>query len=100
MQVTVARAGATVVVRKTEPSCSTEVQAAPLKPYQPNQRMNTPNAPIGRLWPGKAFTFVTFPEESLLNFPKRGPKSFAPMRAEIPPTMWIAHEPAKSWKPI
>ena len=49
MQVTVAIAGATVVVRNTEPSWSIDVQAAPLKPYQPNQRINTPSAPIVRL---------------------------------------------------
>ena len=49
MQVTVAMAGETVVVRKMEPSCSTLVAAAPLKPYQPNQRINTPRAPINRL---------------------------------------------------
>ena len=46
---TVAIAGATVVVTNTEPSCSTLVHAAPLKPYQPSQRINTPRHPIGRL---------------------------------------------------
>ena len=49
IQVTVAIAGATVVVRKIEPSCSTDVAAAPLNPYHPNQRMKQPRAPIGRL---------------------------------------------------
>ena len=39
-------AGAMVVVTKMDPSCSTLVAAAPLKPYQPSQRMNTPSAPI------------------------------------------------------
>ena len=43
---TVAIAGAMVVVTKMDPSCSTLVAAAPLKPYQPSQRMNTPSAPI------------------------------------------------------
>ena len=42
---TVASAGAIVVVRKIEPNCSTDVAAAPLNPYQPNHRMNTPSAP-------------------------------------------------------
>lgn len=45
IQETVAAPVATVVVRNTEPKLSIEVQAAPLKPYQPNQRMNTPSAP-------------------------------------------------------
>ena len=99
MQVTVAMAGETVVVRKMEPSCSTLVAAAPLKPYQPNQRMNTPRQPSGMLWPGKALTFTILPLASFSNLPMRGPSSFAPMSAERPPTMWMAQEPAKSWKP-
>jgi len=48
MQTKVAIAGAMVVVTKIEPSCSTEVAAAPLNPYQPNQRMKQPKAPIVR----------------------------------------------------
>ena len=43
--VTVATAGATVVVRKICPRKAPSPAAAPLKPYQPNQRMNTPRAP-------------------------------------------------------
>ena len=31
--------------------------AAPLKPYQQNQRMNTPSAPTVRLCPGTARTY-------------------------------------------
>ena len=46
MQETVASAGAMVVVRKMVPSCGTDVAAAPLNPYQPNHRMNTPSAPM------------------------------------------------------
>ena len=46
---TVATAGATVVVKNTEPSVSTSVAAAPLNPYQPSQRMKTPSAAITRL---------------------------------------------------
>ncbi len=72
---TVASAGAIVVVTKIEPSCSTDVAAAPLNPYQPSQRMNTPNAPIVMLCPGIAFTFVIFPFLSFVNFPIRGPKN-------------------------
>ena len=37
--------GATVVVRKMEASSDGVVAAAPLKPYQPSHRMNTPRAP-------------------------------------------------------
>ena len=100
MVTTVAMAGAMVVVTKMEPSSSTEVAAAPLKPYQPSHRMKTPSAPIGRLCPGNAFTFVTLPVLSFTNLPIRGPSIAAPIRAEIPPTMWMQLEPAKSWKPI
>ena len=49
MHVTVASAGAIVVVTNTLPSCSTDVQAAPLNPYQPSQRMNTPRDAATRL---------------------------------------------------
>ena len=100
MHTTVATAGATVVVRYTEPRVATSVAAAPLKPYQPSQRINTPRAAITRLWPGKALTFITLPFLSLSNLPILGPNIQAPIRAQIPPTMWIQVEPAKSWKPI
>ena len=99
IHVTVATAGAIVVVTKMEPSCSTVVAAAPLNPYQPSQRMNTPSAPIGRLCPGKALTLVILPSLSFVNLPIRGPNILAPTSAEMPPTIWIAQEPAKSWKP-
>ena len=46
---TVATAGATVVVRKIEPSVFKSVAAAPLNPYQPSHKMNTPSAPIVKL---------------------------------------------------
>ena len=49
MATTVATDGAIVVVTNIEPISSIEVAAAPLKPYQPSQRMNTPRQPIGRL---------------------------------------------------
>ena len=100
MQTTVAVAGATVVVRKIEPSCSTEVAAAPLNPYQPSQRIKHPRQPRGRLCPGNALTFVILPDLSFTNFPIRGPSIFAPISAERPPTIWMAQEPAKSWNPI
>ena len=45
----VATAGAIVVVTKIDASCSTDVAAAPLNPYQPSQRMNTPSAPSAML---------------------------------------------------
>ena len=62
---TVASAGAIVVVTKIDPSCSTDFAAAPLNPYHPSQRINTPSAPIVILCPGIAFTFVMFPLLSL-----------------------------------
>ena len=86
-------------MRNTDPRSSIVVQAAPLKPYQPNHNMNTPSAPRGMLCPGNAFTFTTLPFSSLTNLPIRGPSILAPMIAEIPPTICIQHEPAKSWKP-
>ena len=42
---TVAVAGAIVVFIKIEAKLSTFVAAAPLNPYQPNQRMKHPKAP-------------------------------------------------------
>ena len=87
IHITVATAGAIVVVTKTEPSCSTEVHAAPLNPYQPSHRINTPRAPIGRLCPGNACTFVILPLLSFVNLPMRGPRIAAPINALIPPTI-------------
>ena len=98
-QETVAIAGATVVVTKIEPSCATVVAAAPLNPYQPSQRIKTPKAPAVMLCPGIALTLITFPFLPVSNLPIRGPKILAPINAEIPPTIWIAHDPAKSWNP-
>jgi len=85
--VTVATAGATVVVRKMEPSSSTVCAAAPLKPYQPSHRMNTPSAPNAMECPGKALTLTILPFSSLVNLPMRGPSIFAPINALMPPTM-------------
>ena len=87
MHTTVATEGATVVVRNTEPSCATLVQAAPLKPYQPSHRMKQPRQPSARLCPGKALILTTLPLSSRTNLPMRGPSSFAPIRAVKPPTM-------------
>ena len=84
---TVAIAGAIVVVTNIEPSSATDVAAAPLNPYQPSHRMNTPSAPIGRLCPGKALTLTISPFSFLVNLPIRGPRIFAPIIAAVPPTM-------------
>ena len=92
---TVAIAGEIVVVRKIDPKSLNDVAAAPLNPYQPNHRMNTPSAPIGILCPGIA---CGLPVRTLY-FPIRGPSILAPISAEIPPTIWIAQDPAKSWNP-
>ena len=90
----VATAGAMVVVRKIELSSDGVVAAAPLKPYQPSQRMNTPSAPSGMECPGMALIFMTFPFLSFTYFPIRGPRMMAPISAAMPPTMWMAQEPA------
>src|SRR5690606_6413011 len=66
----------------------------PLKPNQPSQRMNTPNAPSGKLWPGIELTI--FP----LYLPMRGPSFQAAMKAAVAPVKWTTVEPAKSIKPI
>ena len=94
MVVTVATEGAMVVVRKMAESSEGEVAAAPLKPYHPSHRMNTPSAPRGMEWPGMALTLVTFPVLSVTYLPIRGPSTAAPMRAAMPPTMWMAQDPA------
>ena len=96
---TVATAGAIVVDINIEASWSPVAAAAPLNPYHPNQRIKQPRAPITILCPGKAFTFVIFPFSSLVNLPIRAPTIAAPINAVSPPTIWIAHEPAKSWNP-
>ena len=92
--VQVATDGAMVVVRKMDDSSDTEVAAAPLNPYQPSHRMNTPSAPRGMEWPGIALTFVTLPSLSFTYLPMRGPRTAAPISAAMPPTMWMAQDPA------
>ena len=99
IQDTVATAGAIVVVTKMEPSCEILVAAAPLNPYQPSHKINTPRAPIVKLCPGIAFTLMLPSFLLFVYLPIRGPNSLAPTKADKPPTIWIAQEPAKSWKP-
>ena len=48
MATQVATAGESVVVRNIDARVSESFAAAPLKPYQPNQRMKTPSAPSVR----------------------------------------------------
>ena len=101
MVVRVATAAARFVLKKTRDallmasSLSMATVEAPLKPNQQNQRMNTPRAAMDRLWPRIARGFPSFPY-----LPTRGPRIFAPIRAQTPPTICTAVEPAKSWKPI
>ena len=54
IQVQVATAGAMVVVRKMDARDEVSQAAAPLKPYQPNQRIKQPSAPSVMEWPGIA----------------------------------------------
>ena len=56
MQDTVATAGAMVVVPRIWAICVTSDAAAPLKPYQQNQRIKQPRAPKVSEWPGMALT--------------------------------------------
>ena len=87
IQAKVATAGAIVVVPRICANCVGSDAAAPLNPYQPSHKINTPNAPSGMLCPGNAFTFVIFPSLSFVNLPIRGPKNFAPISADNPPTI-------------
>ena len=52
-----------------------------LKPNHPNQRINVPNAASGKLCPGIALGFPSFP-----NLPILGPQTIAPAKAAQPPT--------------
>ena len=98
MQLTVATAGAIVVVPKMRASSLTSAAAAPLKPYHANHRMKQPSAPSVTEWPGIALE-VMLPSGPFVYLPIRGPRMAAPVSAESPPTMWMTQEPAKSTKP-
>ena len=80
--VTVANAGANVVVAKICAILVTSAAAAPLNPYHPNHKMKHPRAPIVILCPGIAFGLPSLP-----NLPIRGPRKAAPMIAVTPPTI-------------
>src|SRR5690606_18288304 len=66
----------------------------PLNPNQPSQRMKTPNAPSGKLWPG--IVLIALP----LYLPMRGPIFQAAINAATAPVRWTTVDPAKSIKPI
>jgi len=83
----VAIAGAQVVVTNIEASCGPLFAAAPLKPYQPNQRMNTPSAPRVKECPGIALATFLPVFLSSTYLPIRGPTIIAPINAVIPPTI-------------
>ena len=86
MQVKVAAAGAMVVVPKIRAISPTSDAAAPLKPYQANQRMKQPRAPSVTEWPGIALE-VTLPSDPRVYFPILGPRMIAPTSADSPPTI-------------
>ena len=65
-----------------------------LNPNQPSQRINTPRAARGKLWPKIGLILP-----SLVYLPIRGPRTMAPARAAQPPTECTTVEPAKSMKP-
>ena len=98
--------GATVVAMNTlAAESSTAYADEPLKPYHPNQRMNTPSAPSVSECPGIALDsrtgrpFLSTTPSLGSYLPMRGPRIAAPTNAAVPPTRWTAAEPAKSWKP-
>ena len=86
IQVTVATAGAIVVVPKIRAISSTSAAAAPLKPYQANHKIKTPKAPKVTECPGIAFE-VMLPSAFFVYLPIRGPRIAAPTSADKPPTM-------------
>ena len=86
MHVTVATAGAIVVVPKILAISSTSAAAAPLKPYHANHRMKQPSAPSVTECPGIAFE-TSLPSLPFVYFPILGPSMMAPTNAESPPTI-------------
>jgi hypothetical protein len=58
--------------------------------------MNTPSAPSVMEWPGMAREIFLPVFASATYLPMRGPSIAAPMKEVMPPTMWMAEEPAKS----
>ena len=81
---------ATTPMRRSPPA---RVEPA-LKPNQPKARMKQPVIAIGMWCPG-----IAFGEPSLLNLPRRGPRTIAPATAATPPVMCTTEEPAKSSTP-
>ena len=67
-----------------------------LKPYHPNQRRKVPNTTSAALWPGIGSS--TLPVSGSKR-PARGPRTAAPIMAEMPPTMCTTPQPAKSITP-
>ena len=70
--------------------------APPLKPNQPNHKINAPNAAIGVLLPWKVLPPSASP---FLNLPVLGPTISKIDSATHPPTEWTTEAPAKSIKP-
>ena len=72
--------GAMVVVPRIWAICVTSDAAAPLKPYQQNQRIKQPRAPKVSGVARNGVDLI-FPFFSLLYLPSRGPSIQAPSRA-------------------
>ncbi len=62
-----------------------------LKPNHPSQRMSPPSVTLVMLWPR-----IVCGSPRLVNFPNRGPRMIAPVRAAQPPIEWTTVDPAKS----
>ena len=81
----------------TELALSTDAVARtdpPLKPNQPNQRINVPNVAMGKFAPGIALIEPLVPY-----LPFRAPSKRTPASAADAPAMWTMPDPAKSEKP-
>ena len=68
----------------------------PLKPNQPNHKINVPSVTCGKELP----VMVRGLPPSLLKRPWRAPRIIAPVSAAHPPTECTSVEPAKSLNPI
>src|ERR1700758_329154 len=96
MAVRPAAQAASVVLVETRPipekSIAESVEPG-LNPYQPNHRINPPEAAIVR-----SCGSIGAPPSRLNLRPKRGPRTIEPASAMKPPIVCTTVEPAKSWK--
>src|ERR1700687_6277936 len=85
---------ARVVLKETRPipiESSADNVLRGLKPYQPNQRMSPPVAPMM-----SSGGYIGCPPSRLKTRPSRGPSAIAPASEITPPIVCTTVEPAKS----